>query len=45
MRTLIVDETVGALAFGRLLGTLPALLNASNVGCFLDTYLVVLLSY
>jgi hypothetical protein len=36
MGTLIVDETVGAQAFCHLLGTLPVLLKASNVGCFLD---------
>ena len=36
MCTLVVDKTVGAQAFSRLLGTLPALLKASNVGCFLD---------
>ena len=36
MRTLVVDETVGAQTVWRLLGTLPALLKGSNIGCFLN---------
>ena len=36
MRTLVVDETVGAQAIGCLLGTLPVFLKGSNIGYLLN---------